>query len=175
MRKMMTAAMGCIAFLASGSALAQSGRPQVPPERFGGRSGHSDLSTIAAGDSGYLNRMVAAQRQLTAEERRREAEAYRVSAQQRRADALALAENARRGAPLSDTDARRIRAALKDDMEAWRDAFRVGRSDWQAMRDQWLVDRSALSPAQWAAQRAAWFAARDRWIAAQRSWAGTGR
>lgn len=167
MHKMMTAAIGTIAILVSGTALAQVGRPHIPPERFGGGSGNSDLSTIIATDSGRLGRNVAAQQRLAAEQRRTEVEAYRASAQQRRIDALAMAENARRGARLSDDDARRIRAALKDDMEAWREAFRVGRADWQAMRNQWLVDRAALTPAQWATQRAQWFVARDRWILAQ--------
>jgi hypothetical protein len=175
MHKMMTAAIASIALFASGTALAQSGRPPISPERFGGGSGHSDLSTIMATDSGHLRRNVAAQQRLAAEQRRIEVEAYRASAQQRRIDALAMAENARRGALLSDADARRIRGALKDDMEAWRDAFRVRRDDWQAMRHQWLVDRAALTPAQWATQRAQWFVARDRWILAQRGWAGTGR
>lgn len=60
---------------------------------------------------------------------------------------------------------------MKEDMEAFRDAFRVGRQEWQALRDQWLVDRASLTPEQWAQRRLDWFAMRDSWIASRTGWA----
>ena len=66
-----------------------------------------------------------------------------------------------------------LREAFKDDMEEWRDAFRIGRADWQAQRDQWLVDAETLTPEQWTQRRADWFDMRDAWIAQQRERAGT--
>ena len=67
--------------------------------------------------------------------------------------------------PHADRD---IRNALKDDIDSFRDEFRLGRSEWQALRDQWIADRASLTPEQWAQRRADWFTARDNWIATHR-------
>lgn len=97
------------------------------------------------------------------------AELYRVSAQQRRGEAQAIAAAARSGTLRQS--ASEIRNALKKDMNAWRSAFEVSRSDWQMMRQQWLADRDSLTAAQWAQRRLDWMEARDTWIADQRVWA----
>jgi hypothetical protein len=96
-------------------------------------------------------------------------------AQQRRANAMELAALARQGKPFPADASNRIRGALADDIDQWRDQFQVDRRAWQAMRDQWLVNRGSLTPQQWAIQRANWFAARDAWIASQRTWASARR
>jgi len=80
------------------------------------------------------------------------------------ARAQAAALKAGRGASASPKD---IRNELKEDMDAWRDQFRIGRADWQRERDQWLSEREGMTAADWAARRADWFAARDAWIAQQ--------
>ena len=134
-----------------------------------------DRAHDIAAQRGEFGRTFAEQQRMNADQHRLQAQQYQALAQQRRADAMATAQAARRGARLTDEDGNRIRSALKQDMEAWREAFRIGRSDWQAMRDQWLVDRETLTPQQWAEQRAAWFAARDAWIANQRTMASNRR
>lgn len=77
---------------------------------------------------------------------------------------------ARAGRPIP-ADPQSIRAALQADMEAWRSAFRISRSDWQGERQQWLDSRGEMSAAEWALMRERWFAARDAWIAQQIGWA----
>jgi hypothetical protein len=151
-----------------------AGPPITPPGRDGGM-GAMDRAHDIANQRGEFGRTFAEQQRMNADQHRLQAQQYQMLAQQRRAEAMATAQVARSGRMLTDEDGKRIRSALKQDMEAWRDAFRVGRSDWQAMRDQWLVDRASLSPQQWAEQRARWFAARDAWIANQRTMASNRR
>lgn len=143
---------------------AGAGPPMTPPGSYGAGAGAADYAHGIASQQGQFGRDFAAQQKLTADQ-------YRVQAAQHRADALALAQAARSGAHIPASAAGRIRAALKADIQAWRDEFTVGRKDWQAMRDQWLVDRNSLTPQLWALQRANWFAARDAWIANQKTWA----
>jgi hypothetical protein len=88
--------------------------------------------------------------------------------QERRALAQQYAQAARAGRRLPANADRKIRDALKDDIDEWRDQFRVGRTEWHDMRAQWIVDRKSLTPEQWAQRRADWFAARDTWIAQHR-------
>ena len=140
-----------------------AGPPISPPGQMGGMGASGRAGDIAS-QRGQFGRDFAAQQHLTPTE-------YQAQAQQHRADALAIAKAARSGAALPKGTDARIREALKNDMETWRDTFKVDRKSWQAMRDQWLVDRKSLSPQQWAEQRAAWFAARDTWIANQKQWA----
>ena len=139
------------------------GPPISPPGQMGGMGASGRAGDIAS-QRGQFGRDFAAQQQLTAAE-------YYAQAQQRRTDAMTLARAARSGAAMPKGTDARIREALKEDMEIWRDSFKVDRKSWQAMRDQWLVDRKSLSPQQWAEQRAAWFTARDGWIANQKQWA----
>jgi hypothetical protein len=151
-----------------------AGPPMTPPGQMGlGGPGISDYArgTIAS-SQGQFGRDFAAQQRADAMVRVQE---YRQRAEQRKADALARAAAARAGAPMTAADAARSRDALKADMEAWREAFAIGRRDWQAQRDQWLLDRTSLTPQQWALQRANWFAARDAWIAQQMQMASTRR
>lgn len=149
---------------------AGAGPPISPPGVSGGH-GASDAARDIASQRGAFGREFGAQQHLTAEERRLQAVQYQALAAQRKADALAYAQAARSGRPLPANSARDIRAALKADIEAWRQAFQVSRKEWQDMRDQWLVDRASLSPQEWALRRAAWFDARDTWIATQKDWA----
>lgn len=147
------------------------GGPPISPPGQGGGAGASDAAREIASQRGQFGRDFAAGQRATAEQRRAQAEQYKVAAQQRRADAQAYAAAARAGRPLPANADRDIRDALKQDMQSWREAFSVGRSDWQAMRDQWIVDRKTLSPADWAMRRAEWFTARDAWIATHKDWA----
>jgi hypothetical protein len=59
------------------------------------------------------------------------------------------------------------RAALKADMEAWRDFWAVRQSEWNAHVQQWLPDTASLTARQWAQRRASWFDTRDAWIASK--------
>lgn len=147
------------------------GPPMSPPGLAGGGMGTSDLARGIASQKGQFGRDFAARQKMSAEERRAMAAEYQAQAQQRRADAMVWAQAARSGQQLPANASRDIRAAMKADMEAWREAFNVGRTDWQAMRDQWLVDRDTLTPQEWAQRRVDWFAARDAWIASQKAWA----
>lgn len=139
-----------------------AGPPISAPGLAGGGMGTRDLARGIADQQGQFGRDFAAQQHLTATERQ-------AMAQQHRSDAMALAQAVQGGAHLPDSAAGRIRTALKEDIDAWREQFTVDRKAWQAMRDQWLLDRSSLTAEQWAMRRADWFAARDAWIAAQKS------
>ena len=151
-----------------------AGPPMTPPGQMGG--GGPAISDYARGSiassQGQFGRDFAGQQRADSIARVQE---YRAGAEQRKADAMARAAAARAGAPMTAADAARTRDALKADMEAWREAFNIGRKDWQAQRDQWLLDRTSLTPQQWALQRANWFAARDAWIAQQMQMAQTRR
>lgn len=103
--------------------------------------------------------------QPTEQQRQQLAVQYEQAAEARRANALQLAALARQGAPFPADASAKIRSALSDDIDQWRDQFQVERKAWKAMRDRWLVGRGTLTPQQWALQRADWFAARDAWIA----------
>ena len=81
--------------------------------------------------------------------------------EQARLEAAALAS----GVPAPVHTAATIRAALEDDLEAWRSEFNVGRREWRSMRETWLPDEASMTVAEWAAHRLNWFAARDAWIA----------
>ena len=174
-RTILTTSIACVALAFAGPALAQghgggpgggqgAGPPMTPPGQSGGGFGTSNAARDIADQRGQFGRDFAQQQHLTAAQ-------YQAQAQQHRADALALAQAARNGDRIPASAAGRIRTALADDIDAWRDQFKVDRSNWQAMRDQWLVNRGSLTPQQWAEQRAAWFQARDAWIANQKSWA----
>jgi hypothetical protein len=112
---------------------------------------------------------------MTAQERQLLAEQFQALAEERRAHAMKLAELARNGAVFPPDTAPKIRSALAEEINHWRDEFQVGRREWQAMRDQWLAERGTMSPQDWALRRAAWFEARDTWIANQRQFASSGQ
>jgi len=168
----------CALVLASTAAIAQhgppggfrggmgAGPPMTPPGQMGGIGGPGGASGYAgdiASQRGQFGRDFAAQRQLTAQQ-------YQQQAAQHRADAMVLAQAARAGRVPANAGPR-IREALKQDIDAWRDQFQVDRRSWQAMRAQWLSARGTMTAQDWAIQRANWFAARDAWIANQKSWA----
>lgn len=144
-----------------------AGPPMTPPGQMGLGAGTADYAHGLASQQGQFGRDLAQQQQ----ERHLTAEQYRSQAAQHRADAVALAQAARSGARLPSNAGPRIRLALQQDIDAWRDQFRVDRASWQAMRDEWLSQRSTMTAQDWAQRRADWFAARDAWIANQRAWA----
>lgn len=136
-----------------------------------GQSGGSDASMRArdiASQQGSFGRDFADQQR-----NRMLPEQASQIAQERRSTAMQYALAARTGRPLPASAGRNIRDALKDDIDLWRQEFRVGRSEWQAERDRWIIDRGSLTPAQWAQRRADWFASRDTWIAANKTRAQT--
>lgn len=145
-----------------------AGPPITPPGQMGGGMNTSNHAQDIASQRGQFGRDFADQQRLTSDQ-------YRAQAAQHRADALALAQAARSGAPIPANAAGRIRMALQQDIQAWRDQFTVGRKDWQAMRDQWLADRGGMTAQDWAQRRADWFAARDAWVATQKTWASSRR
>lgn len=146
-----------------------AGPPMTPPGlATGGGRGTADYARgNIASERGAFGRSLADQQQARAMER---VQTYRQRAEARRAEALAMAAAARAGRPVP-VDAARIRQALEEDMKAWRDAFRIGRSEWQEQRQQWLDSRGEMSAAEWALMRERWFALRDEWIARQIGWA----
>jgi hypothetical protein len=138
----------------------------TPPGQMGLGAGTADYAQGIASQQGQFGRDFAQQQQrhLTAEQ-------YQLEAAQHRADALALAQAARGGAHLPANAGPRIRLALQQDIDAWRDQFRVDRASWQAMRNDWLSQRGTMTAQEWAQRRADWFAARDAWITNQKAWA----
>jgi hypothetical protein len=140
----------------------------TPPGQLGGGFGTSTYAHDIASQHGQFGRDFAAQQHLTAQQ-------YQALAAQHRADALALAQAARSGARIPANAGPRIREALKQDIDAWRDQFQVDRRSWQATRDYWLSNRGTMTAQDWAIQRASWFAERDAWIARQRAWASARR
>jgi hypothetical protein len=129
-----------------------------------------------ASQRGQFGRDFAEQQKMNRAEQaqmmRERVEDYSAKSAERRAEALARRDATKAGAN-PGLSSKELRAEFKADMEAWREAFRVGRKDWQDQRDQWLVDADSLTPEQWAERRAAWFEARDAWIARQKDWAAT--
>jgi hypothetical protein len=131
---------------------------------IGGPGGASDYARGIASQRGQFGRDFAAQQHLTPQQ-------YQALAAQHRADALGLAQAARSGAQIPANAGPRIRQALRQDIDAWRDEFQVDRRSWQATRDYWLSSRGTMTAQEWAIQRANWFAERDAWIANQKAWA----
>lgn len=144
-----------------------AGPPISPPghDAMGDRGASSSAHDIAS-QRGEFGRTFAAERHMTPEQRQ-------AFVQERRSLAMQYAQAARAGRRLPANADRDIRTALSQDIDEWRDEFRVGRGEWQAMRDRWIADRRSLTPAQWAQRRADWFAARDAWIGQHRTWAQT--
>lgn len=140
-----------------------AGPPISPPgQSTMGDHGASNAGRDIAAQRGQFGRDFAADRRINPEQRQ-------AMVQERRSLAMEYAQAARAGRPLPRNADRDIRTALGSDINEWRDEFKVGRAEWQAMRDQWIVDRESLTPAQWAQRRADWFANRDAWIAAHRT------
>lgn len=148
-----------------------AGPPMTPPGQMGMGAGTADLARGIASQQGQFGRDFAQQQQ----QQHLSAQQYQQLAAQHRADALAIAKAARSGANLPANAGPRIRLALQQDIEAWRDQFQVGRKSWQSMRDQWLAQRGTMTAQDWALRRADWFAARDAWIANQKTWASARR
>ncbi len=153
-----------------------------PPMSVPGQS--SDPMSAArsiANERGQFGRDFAEQQKMNQAEQaqmiRDRIDHYTGQSAERRSAAMAMRDAAKSGTN-PGLSSKELRAQFKDDMEAWRDAFNIGRKDWKDQRDQWLVDADSLTPEQWAERRAAWFEARDAWIAKQKDWAmahgGTG-
>jgi len=124
-----------------------AGPPISPPGQstFGDHGASASAREIAS-QRGEFGRTFAQDRRMTPQERQ-------AFVQERRTLAQQYAAAARAGRALPVNSDRKIRDALSDDINAWRDEFRVGRTEWQAMRNQWIVDRASLTPQQWAQRR----------------------
>ena len=70
------------------------------------------------------------------------------------------------GRPLTERDRGKIRAALRDDLIAWRKQYDPRRAEYRDVHDRWLVDEASLSPDAWAKQRVEWLRAQQQWILA---------
>ena len=138
-----------------------AGPPIAPPGQTRDGASARDAAHAIADQRGEFGRTFAEQQRMNAADRQ-------ALAQERRATAMRFAEAAHAGRRLPPHADRDIRNALKDDIDSFRDEFRLGRSEWQALRDQWIADRASLTPEQWAQRRADWFTARDNWIATHR-------
>ena len=89
-------------------------------------------------------------------------------AEQRKADAIALAEKVKNGAVVPTEYASKLREAIDGDLTLWREQFGVSGSEFKAMRKEWLAEKPERSASEWAVRRADWFAARDAWIASKK-------
>ena len=87
------------------------GPPMSPPGQMGGGMGTSGYAHDIASQRGQFGRDFADQQHLTSDQ-------YRAQAEQHRADALAMAQAARSGAPIPASAAGRIHKALQQDMQA---------------------------------------------------------
>ena len=89
-------------------------------------------------------------------------------ADERRRDALKLADQVRKGAVVPAEYAPKLREAIDGDLTLWREQFGVSRDEYKAMRKEWLAEKPARTASEWAVRRADWFAARDAWIASKK-------
>jgi hypothetical protein len=145
-----------------------AGPPIAPPGLGSGDA--RDAARAIAEQRGAFGRDFADDRSgLTGSERaafqREQAAQYFAAAQARREQAQQYSTALHNGARLPADAAKDLRAALRADMEAWREAFRVDRQEWQDLRDQWIADRDELTTEQWAQRRLDWFVFRDAWAA----------
>jgi hypothetical protein len=166
--------------LASGPALAQAGggAPAGGPPGGAGNpaGGAADRLAVPDRDEGAnAQQMMDRQGQLNHSftPRGKKAQTYQVKLQEfanqsagRRAEALALRDAALAGGPIL-LSAAQIREQLAQDMEDWRTAFKINKTEYEGLRDQILVEESALNARQWADRRAQWFELCDEWIAQQ--------
>ena len=91
-----------------------------------------------------------------------------VKAEERKGDALKLAEQVKKGAVVPAEYAPKLREAIDGDLTLWREQFGVSSREYKAMRKEWLADKPARTASEWAVRRADWFAARDAWIASKK-------
>lgn len=89
-------------------------------------------------------------------------------AEERKGDALKLAEQVRKGAVVPAEYAPKLREAIDGDLTLWREQFGVPGGEYRAMRREWLAEKPARTASEWAVRRADWFAARDAWIASKK-------
>lgn len=143
-----------------------AGPPVSPPGQAGGGFDTSTAARDIGNRQGSFGRDFAEQQRMSSEQ-------YRQQARQRKDEAIAFSQSVRNGRVPPDSASRQLRTELKDDIDAWRDEFRVGRKEWMGVRDQWLADRDSLTPQEWAQRRVDWFDFRDAWIARQKDWAST--
>lgn len=146
-----------------------------PPMTVPGHSGDArGTAQDIASQHGQFGRDFAEQQRTSQADQARmirdKVDKFTTSSQDRRTQALAMRDAARAGKSVGESS-EEIRAQLKQDMEDWRDTFRVDRKAWQQVRDEMLVDAGTITPAQWAERRAQWFDLRDQWIAKQAAWA----
>ena len=177
MKKFVLLGTAALMFTA-GPALAQAGGATPTPPGGGSATGGGAADRLAIPDrdaGANAQQMMDRQGELghNFSPKGKKAQAYLTKLQQfghqsagRKAEALAMREAALAGAPITLT-AGQIRAQLVQDMEEWRDAFRIKKAEYEGLRDQIVVDENALTARQWADRRAQWFELRDEWIAQQ--------
>ena len=71
-------------------------------------------------------------------------------AEERRRDALKLADQVRKGAVVPAEYAPKLREAIDGDLTLWREQFRVSRDEYKAMRKEWLAEKPARTASEWA-------------------------
>lgn len=89
-------------------------------------------------------------------------------AEQRRVDAVKLAEQVRRGGKVPADYASRLRAAIDGDMSLWRDEYRIGSKSFRQARREWLEGVESMDANTLALLRAELFTARDAFNSAVR-------
>ena len=177
MKKFVLLGAAALMFTA-GPALAQAGGATPTPPGGGSATGGgaADRLNMPDRDAGVnAQQMMDRQGELghTFTPKGKKAQAYLTKLQQfghdtagRKAEALSMREAALAGSPITLT-AGEIRAQLAQDMEDWRDAFRIKKAEYEGLRDQIIVEENALTARQWADRRAQWFELRDEWLAQQ--------
>jgi hypothetical protein len=94
-----------------------------------------------------------------------ELQKIRAMADERRAEAVSLADRVKKGAEVPPGLVAKVRAALEGDIELWRHGYQASDKQWKAMRERWLRAPESLTAAEWVLWRAAWFDERDKWVA----------
>ena len=90
----------------------------------------------------------------------------RLLSEQRRGDAVKLAEMVRKGAQVPADYAPKLREAIDGDMELWRDQYKVESKTFKEARRQWLDGANSMDANTLAILRAELFGARDKYNAA---------
>ena len=98
-----------------------------------------------------------------------ELQRIRVMANDRRAEAVSLADRVKKGADVPPGLGAKVREALEGDIELWRHGYQASDKQWKAMRERWLRAPDALTAAEWVLWRAAWFDERDKLVTESQS------
>ena len=166
MTKTLILAAGAALVFQAAPAMAQAVQPPgvIPPGGPLTADDPYDTTNLIANGHGTHGRIDSDARE--ARRFRDRMEAYLEETAARREEAVGLRDRMMSGEEVVVSRSR-IRSALQEDMELWRDTFDISRDGWRAMRDQWLVDLGAANSVEWVLRRANWFEARDAWMSQQ--------